>query len=99
MPVIHSVQDKSGGRGARFADLLFPRDAAEVLIGEVQERLKLADPRVIDLSGVTFGAGVVEEAFGFLGVLPGHVEGVFQGGFVFESRVLFHGSIVVRFPG
>lgn len=78
---------------------LFLGDPAEVLLGEIQQRFQLADPRVVDLAGLAFGSGVVEEALGFLGVPPGYVEGMFQGGFVLHSRVLFHGSIVVPFPG
>lgn len=100
-PLIHSVEDRSGvgARPVSPAGSLFPGDPAEVLLGKGQQRFELADAGVVNLAGLALGTGVVEEALGLLGVPPGHIEGVFEGGFVFQSRVLFHGSIVVPFPG
>ncbi len=79
--------------------LVLFRHPHQVFVGEGQKGFKLPDPCLVDITGRMFGAGIVEKPFGFLGVPPGNVQGVFQSGFVLHSRVLFHCTIVVPFPG
>lgn len=79
--------------------LVLFRHPDQVFVGEGQKGFELADPCLVDITGRMFGAGILKKPLGFLGVLPGNVQGVFQSGFVLHSRVLFHCTIVVRFPG
>ena len=44
-------------------------------------------------------ARMVKETGGFLMIRPRYVERVFQCGFMFESRFLFHDTILCRFTG
>jgi len=81
------------------ARLILFRDAHQVFVGEGQKGFELPDPGLVDIPGRMFGAGIVKKPFGFFGIPPGNVQGVFQGGFVLHSRVLFHCTIVVPFPG
>ena len=83
----------------RTGALVLFRHPHEVLVGEGQQGFELPDPCLVDVTGRMFGAGIVKKPFGFLGIAPGNVQGVFQGGFVLNSRVLFHCTIVVPFPG
>ena len=71
----------------------------KVFGGEIQQVLELFDPAIRNLSRSMRHARLFQEAVGFLVVLPRYVEGVFQCGFTFESRFLFHDSILGLFPG
>lgn len=86
---IHIVQE-----GLLFLDHTF-----KVFSGEIQQVLELFDPAVRNLSRSMRHARLFQESGGFLVVLPRYVEGVFQCGFMFESRFLFHDSILGLFPG
>ena len=86
---IHSVEER----------LLLLDHTLEVFGGKIQQVLKLFDPAFRNLSGSTRHARLVQEAGGLLMVIPRYIEGVFQRGFMFESRFLFHDTILCRFPG
>ena len=73
--------------------------AFEVFGGDIQQVRQLLDPAFRNLSRSMRRARLVKEARRFLMVRPGYVEGVFQRGFMFESRFLFHDTILCRFPG
>ncbi|MCY1238125.1 hypothetical protein D9M72_508470 [compost metagenome] len=89
MAAIHSVEE----------ELLLLQHSFEVVGGKVEQLLKLFDPAVGNLSRGMRHSRQVQEAGGFLMVLPRYVEGVFEGGFMFESRFVFHDSILGPFPG
>ena len=86
---IHSVEER----------LLLLDHTLEVFRGDVQQVLKLFDPAFRNLSRSTRHARLVKETGGFLMIRPRYVERVFQCGFMFESRFLFHDTILCRFPG
>jgi hypothetical protein len=79
--------------------LLLPDHTFKVFSGEIQQVLELFDPGLRNLSRGIRNARLFKESGGFLMVLPRYVEGVFQRGFMFESRFLFHDTILCRFPG
>jgi len=86
---IHSVEES----------LLLLDHTLKVFGGEIQQVPELPDPGFRNLSRGIRNARVFKESGGFLMILPRYVEGVFQRGFVFESRFLFHDTILCRFPG
>lgn len=86
---IHSVEGQ----------LLLFHHTFQVHGGEVQQLLKLFDPAIGNLSRSMRHSRLFEEAGSFLVVLPRYVEGVFEGGFMFESRFVFHDTILGPFPG
>lgn len=86
---IHSVEER----------LLLLDHTFEVFGGDVQQVLELFDPAFRNLSRSTGRPRLFKETGGFLMVRPRYVEGVFQRGFMFESRFLFHDTILCRFPG
>ena len=79
--------------------LLLPHHPPEVLLGNGQETLKLPHPVRADVARGMPGAGPLQQPYGFLVVGLGHVQGVFQGGFVLKRRFFIHGTSVVPFPG
>jgi hypothetical protein len=79
--------------------LLLPHHPPEVLLGNGQEALKLPHPVFADVAGGVPGPGAFQQPDGFFVVGLGHVQGVFQGGFVLKRRIFFHGTSVVPFPG
>jgi len=101
------VHAKSLGQGTdKLADihvveerLLILDHTFKVFGGKVEQLRKLFDPAVGNLSRGMRHSRLVKEAGGFLVVLPRYVECVFEGGFMFESRFVFHDSILVPFPG
>ena len=78
---------------------MFARDPSQIFVREIQQVPELVHPVVVDFTGLAFDDGVVQEPLRFLSVTPGDIQRMFQGGLVFKCRVLFHGSIVVSFPG
>jgi hypothetical protein len=104
--VVHSVEGQCGLNRTRQhqppgrqAVLLLFHHPQQVFLGEVIQRLQLPDPVVVDLAGSTLGDCIVQEPLGFLDVAPRDVQRVFESGLVLHSRILFHASIVVPFPG
>lgn len=79
--------------------LLLPHDPPEIHSGEVQQAFQLGDPLFADVAGGVGGSGLVQEALRLFLVGACHVEGMFQGCLVLESRVVFHDTSVVPFPG
>jgi hypothetical protein len=86
---IHSVEER----------LLLLDHALQILGGQIQQLLKLPDPVIANLSRGMGHPCLVKQAGGFLMVFPRNVEGVFQRCVMFESRFVFHDSILVPFPG
>ena len=80
-------------------ELLLLYHTLEVLGGKVQQLLELFDPAHGNLSRGMRHPSLFKEARGFLVVFPRYVEGAFKCGFMFESRFLFHDSILGPFPG
>jgi len=87
--VIHSVEER----------LLFLHHTLEVYGREIQQVFELFDPALRNLSRSMRHLGLFKESGGFLMVLPRQVQGAFQCGFMFESRFLFHETILGLFPG
>jgi hypothetical protein len=79
--------------------LLFPRHPPKILLCDGQEFLKLAHPVLPGVAGCVRGAGALKQPHGFFVVRLGHIQGVFQGGFVLKRRFFFHGTSVVPIPG
>jgi hypothetical protein len=79
--------------------LLLLDDPAEIYIGQVKQALQLGDPLFTDLAGVMPRLGLVQEALCLLLIGPRHVKGMFQGCLVLKSRVVFHDTSLVPFPG
>lgn len=86
---IHSVEER----------LLLLDHALQVLGGQLQQLLQLPDPVVANLSRGMGSPCLAKQAGGFLMVLPRDIEGVFERRVMFESRFVFHDSILVPFPG
>jgi hypothetical protein len=59
----------------------------------------LGHPVVADFAGRVRSAGFVQQQLSFLLVGSRYVEGMFQGCLVLESRVVFHVTSLVPFPG
>jgi hypothetical protein len=79
--------------------LLLPHHPSEVLLGNRQESLKLPYPVLAHVTRLMAGAGALKQPDRLLVVGLGHIEGVFQGGFVLKRRFFIHGTSVVPFPG
>ena len=86
---IHSVEGQ----------LLLLHHTLQVYGGKIQQLLKLFDPAIGNLSRGMRHSRLFKEAGSFLVVLPRYVESVFEGGFMFESRFVFHDTILGPFPG
>jgi len=79
--------------------LLFARDPSEVFLRGGQEFLELAHALLAGVPCLVRGAGAFKEPDSFLVVGLGHVECVFEGGFVLKRRFVVHATSLVRFPG
>lgn len=82
-----------------YCTLLLPHHPPEVDIGEVKEAFQLGHPVFADFASRMRSAGFVQQQLSFLLVGPRHVEGMFQGCLVLESRIVFHDTSLVPFPG
>jgi hypothetical protein len=85
--------------GSHAQVLLFARDPSEILLGRGQEFLELAHAILADVACLVRGAGAFKKPDCFLVVGFGHVECVFEGGFVLKRRFFVHATSLVRFPG
>jgi hypothetical protein len=93
------VEERCPVKERRSCALLLPHDPPEIRIGKVQQALQLGDPLLADITGGVAGPGLVQETLRLFLVGACHVEGMFQGCLVLESRVMFHDTSVVPFPG
>ena len=59
----------------------------------------MGHPVFADFAGGMRSTGIVQKLLGPLLVGPSHIEGMFQGCLVLESRVVFHDTSLVPFPG
>lgn len=79
--------------------LLLPHDAAQVFLGYGQQALKLAHAVLADVAGCVGGPRPFKEAGRLFVVFLGHIQGVFEGGFVLRGVFVSHATSVVPFPG
>ena len=86
---IHSVEGK----------LLLPHHPTQIFLGQIHELFQLPDSVVADLARGIGNPRVVKQPLGFFVVCPGQIQRVLQRGFMFESRFVFHESILGTFPG
>lgn len=83
----------------RTGSLLLAHDPMKIGVGEVKETLQLGHPFVADVPGSMCSACLVEEPLGLFLVGPRHIEGMFKGCLVLESRVLFHDTSLSPITG
>jgi hypothetical protein len=83
----------------RNCSLLLPGHPPEIFVGQVKQPSQLGDPLFTNLARGMTGLSPVQEALCLLLVCPCYVQGMFEGCFVLESRVVFHDNSLVPFPG
>lgn len=88
-----------GEDGLRPRLLLLLHHPAEVLSGDIQQPLELVDAILADLPCRIRGLRLIKEALGLLVVRFRDIEGPLQCGFVFQSPVRFHETILNSFAG
>lgn len=83
----------------RDCALLLPNDPPEIYVGQIKQAFQLGDPLFTDIAGGMTGLSLVQEALRLLLVGPCYIQGMFEGCIVLESRVVFHDTSLVPFPG